>query len=49
MNGIWGLILICAFVGIVGLLCLFSCILAIMSDDYWDEVKEEMEKKNDRH
>ena len=46
MNSIFDLIFILAFIGIVSLLCLFSCFLASMSDDYWDELKLEMEKRN---
>ncbi|MBR5227556.1 MAG: hypothetical protein IKV94_02855 [Clostridia bacterium] len=48
MNSIFDLIFILAFIGIVSLLCLFSCFLASMSDDYWDELKLEMEKRNER-
>lgn len=50
MNGIVGLILGVVFIGMVVLLCLFSCILASQSDNYWEEIKREMEKqKNERH
>lgn len=37
------------FTGIVILLCLCSCYLASKSDDFWEELKLQMEKnKNDR-
>lgn len=36
------------FTGIVVLLCFSSCFLASRSDNYWDEVKKKMEKKNER-
>ena len=36
-------------VGIVVLLCFFSCYIAGRADEYWDELKEEMEKRNGRH
>ena len=32
--------------GIVVLLCLSSCILASKSDEYWQEVIQELEKRN---
>lgn len=34
--------------GIVVLLCLFSCILASKSDEYWQKFIDELEKKNER-
>lgn len=37
-----------AITGIVVLLCLFSWLLAIESDQYWEELKRE-KKKNERH
>lgn len=36
--------------GVIVLLCLFSCFLSSFSDEYWEEVKRELEKnKNERH
>ena len=34
--------------GIVLLLCFCFCFLASKSDDYWDELKLKMEKRNGR-
>lgn len=49
MNGIVSLILGVAFVGMVVLLCLFSCILASKSDEYWEQTKRKFEgDDNDR-
>ena len=48
MKGIITIILGILFIGIVVLLCLSSCIMASKSDDYWDELKKEMEKRNER-
>jgi len=48
MRSIITIILGVIFVGIVVLLCLFSCIIASHSDKYWDEVKKDMEKRNER-
>lgn len=33
-------------IGIVVLLCFFSCII---SDEYWETKKKEMERRNGRH
>jgi len=35
--------------GMVVLLCLFSCIVSSISDNYWEEKKEELEKNDERH
>lgn len=48
MNDFWSLILILAFIGVVILLCLFLCMVSSISDDYWDEIKLKMEKRNGR-
>jgi hypothetical protein len=34
--------------GIVVLLCFSSCYLAGIADKYWESLKEEMEKRNER-
>lgn len=36
------------FAGIMGALCFFSCFLSLKSDEYWDELKQDMEKKDER-
>ena len=48
MKSIIGIILVVLFIGMVVLLCLFSCIMASISDKYWEELKHNMEKKNER-
>lgn len=35
------------FIGMAILLCLFSCVLATKSDEYWEELKRK-KKKNER-
>ena len=32
--------------GMVVLLCFFCCYMAGRADEYWDELKKEMEKRN---
>lgn len=49
MKGIITIILGILFTGIVVLLCFSSCLLASKSDDYWEKVKKELEKENERH
>ena len=48
MKGIIAIILGVIFIGIVVLLCLFSCVMSSKCDDYWEEVKKELEKDNER-
>lgn len=49
MNGILNVILVVFVVGIVSLLCLFSCFISNITDEFWDDLKKEMEKrKNER-
>ena len=35
------------FVGIIGLLCLFCCIISSRADEYWEELRSEFEKRNE--
>ena len=32
------------FLGVIGVLCLFSCILSNKSDEYWEELKRKCDK-----
>lgn len=48
MKSIITIILGIAITGIGILLCLCFCIMATFSDDFWDDVKRELEKNNDR-
>jgi hypothetical protein len=48
MSKIIGIILVILFIGILVLLCFFSCILASISDECWEQIKKDLEKhKND--
>jgi len=49
MNGFLGFILVLGAIGIVVLLCFFSCVISSRADEYWEEIKREMEKRNERH
>ena len=35
--------------GIVVLLCFLSCYVAGQADKFWEDTREELEKKNERH
>lgn len=50
MKSIIAFILGVTFASIVVLLCFSSCYLASKSDEYWENLKDELEKKDDeRH
>ena len=48
MKGIITIILGILFTSIVVLLCFSSWLLASKSDEYWEELKNNMEKRNER-
>ena len=39
------ILLIVVVIGIVLLLCFFSCVLASISDEYWEKVRDDLERK----
>lgn len=39
MMRVVGIIVLCVFIGVIGLLCLFSCILASKKDEIWERIK----------
>lgn len=49
MGSIIKLILGIVFIGMIVLLCLFSYIISKISDDYWRDVREELDKEDERH
>lgn len=48
MKAIIGIIVGIIFIGIIALLCLFMCILASRSDEYWEDLRKEF-GENGRH
>lgn len=45
MTSILNVILVVCVVGMVSLLCLFSCFVSNITDEFWDDLKKEMEKR----
>jgi len=48
MKALISLILTGVFIGMIVLLCLFSCIASSRSDEFWEKVREELDK-NGKH
>ena len=48
MNKIVCLLLLVSSISIVVLLCFFSCYISSKSDVFWEEVKKEKEKRDER-
>lgn len=49
MSKVLGIILILIAIGIVFLLCLLCCFMSGKTEEYWEDLKREMEKRNERH
>ena len=49
MNAVLCFILGLLFVSIMGALCFFSCYLSSKADEYWNDLKQKLEKRNERH
>ena len=48
MKGILVIILSVIILGIMVLLCFFSCILGKYADEYWENVRKELEEHDDK-
>ncbi len=49
MNKVFGLFLLVGAISMVVLLCFFSCYISSRTDGFWEEVKKEKEKRDERH
>lgn len=48
MRDFLSLFIVIVIAGIVVLLCFSCCYLASKSDEYWEKLRDELEKKNER-